>query len=255
MQLQGKAAIITGAASGIGKAVSQTFAGEGCRMILADVNGPGLSEALKEIRSLSPESASSVTDVSQADQAQQLAAEALSRFGRIDILCNIAGKIAFGDVLSTSSDEWDAVMNTNAKGVFLCSKAALPHMIRQGRGVIVNMASTWGMVGGNGVASYCASKGAIIALTRSMAVDYADHGIRVNAVCPGAVDTPLARGFMEQNPYMSSEESLERIAQVHLLGRMGTAEELARCVLFLASDQSSFMTGSCLIADGGLTAQ
>jgi len=249
MKLKNRVALITGAASGIGRATADLFAAEGADLILADIDVGGLPEHFM------PGSLWRQADVSRADDVAALAAAALERYGRIDVLCNIAGRSVLGDLLSTSEQAWDEILASNLKSVFLCSKAVLPRMIERKHGVIVNMGSVWGLAAGSHAAAYCASKGGILALTRSMAVDYARHGIRVNALCPGGVETPMIDRYAAALPNVSATAARNFLKTGHPMGRLAEPAEIARAALFLACDDSSFMTGSELVVDGGFLAR
>ncbi len=249
MKLENRVALVSGAASGIGRAIAELFAAEGARLALTDIDEDGLHG-----HSI-PGSWTQVADVSRAADVDALVAGALARFGQIDILCNIAGRSVFGDLLSTSETAWDEILASNLKSVFLCSKAVLPGMIARQRGVIVNMGSVWGLAAGSHAAAYCASKGAILALTRSLAIDYARHGIRVNALCPGGVETPMIDRYAAALPGVSPAAARNFLKTGHPLGRLAEPIEIARAALFLASDDSSFATGSHLVVDGGFLAR
>ena len=253
MKLTDRVALITGAASGIGRATAALFAEEGASLVLADVDAEGLANCAASLQG--GETYSRAADVGQASEVEALVAAGLERFGRIDILCNIAGRSSFGDVLETSEEVWDQILVSNLKSVFLCSRAVLPGMIERGRGSIVNAGSVWGLAAGSHAAAYCASKGGILSLTRSMAVDYATHGIRVNAICPGGVDTPMLDRYANALPNVSPAAARRILATTHPLGRLAEPIEVARAALFLASDDSSFVTGSNLVVDGGFLAR
>jgi NAD(P)-dependent dehydrogenase (short-subunit alcohol dehydrogenase family) len=192
------------------------------------------------------------SDVRFAEECRRAVEETLQAFGRLDILFNNAGVLYANTVLDCTEEEWDLTLDTNLKGTYLMSKFALPAMIAQGSGVIINNASGWGLVGGDAAAAYCASKGGVVLLTKAMAIDHARQGIRVNCICPGDVDTPMLpedaqRRGMKWEAYLAS-------AANRPMGRIGKPEEIAKAVLFLASDDSSFVTGAVLAVDGGGTA-
>ena len=238
---EGKTAIVTGAAGGIGRAVTQAFLERGARVVAVD-----LSPAVEDLDGAVPV----VGDVSVAATADA-AVEATG--GEVDVLVNNAAQIVWKSAVETTEEEWDRVLGINAKGAFLFSRAAIPVMQRRGGGAIVNMASISGVVGMPGQAAYCASKGAIVQLTRQLAVDYAEAGIRVNAVAPGAVETPLLMDLVEAQHDPAALRGM--IEREHPLGRLASPDEIARAIVFLASDEASFVTGTVLMADGGFTAR
>ena len=245
MRLQGRTAIITGAASGIGRASAKLFAEEGARLALVDRDTAGLAETL----SLVGEATMHVGDVGDAGFAETVVGEAVARYGRLDILMTAAGFSCGGTVLTTSPDDWDAVFRTNVGGTWLWARAAVPQMQRQGSGSIITLASQLAIAGGKGNSAYIAAKGAIVSLTRTMAVDFATDGIRVNAIAPGAIDTPMLRRSFAR--HTNSEEVREASRSRHAMKRFGQAEEIAQTALHLASDASSFTTGTIMVVDGG----
>jgi len=252
MRLAGKVAIVTGAARGIGRATALRFSAEGARVVLADRDRDALAATAA---AAGPADAvlARPCDVARAAEVEALVTAALERFGRIDILVNNAGYGHRGTVEQTSEAEWDALMATNVKGVFLCSRAVLPAMRRQGGGTIVNVASTTSFIGIPERAAYVASKGAVAALTRAMAVDHAKEGIRVVAVAPGTVATDYYDRVVAGS---RDPEGMRRmLAARQLIGRAGTPEEIANAILFLASDEASFCVGTILLVDGGMVVQ
>lgn len=251
-RLTGKVALITGGNSGIGRATAALFAAEGARVMLAARREAAGGETVAAIRSAGGEAAFITCDVRRMEDCQQAVTATLDTFGRLDIVFNNAGIVPLGTVLETPLDVWENVLATNVSGTFYISRAALPVLIEQGGGVIINCGSDWAIVGGQGAAAYCASKGAVAQLTRSMALDHARQGIRVNAVCPG--DTYVERWDAKLAPGQSREDYLAALGEGFPMGRVGAAEEIARAVLFLASDDSSYMTGQMLVVDGGNTA-
>ncbi len=240
MRLEGRAALVTGGGSGIGRATALALAREGA----ADV--------ADEIRAAGGRSIVVVCDVRSDEECERAVAETLDEMGRLDILFNNAGAVLRERTVSgTSVEEWDEIFAVNSRGAFLMAKHALPHLSVRG-GAIVNNASYLGLVGAAGAAAYCASKGALVALTRAMAIDHASQGVRVNCICPGSVDTPMLRAEMEE---MGGTDSVRSSFEAkHPLGRIATAEEVAEVVVFLASDDASFITGAALAVDGGITA-
>jgi len=250
MLLKNKVSIITGAGSGIGLAAAKCFAAEGARVILFDIK-----KAHREAERIKYRGGKAIfyqVDVSQAKEVETLFKKVINKFGRLDILVNNAGIELAKTVPETTIEEWDHLMEVNLKGVFLCSKAAIPAMKRQGSGVIINVASELGLVGGSEIAAYCASKGGVVQLTKAMAIDHAADHIRVNCVCPGPVETPLLRRIIasSRNPKEGRTQIIESVP----LGRLGKPEEIAKVILFLASDESSFMTGAAVAVDGGWSA-
>ena len=248
MSLPGKVAVITGAKSGIGLATARLFAAEGSSVVLADIKDASAEAAAAGVRC-----AAISVDVADAGSVQQLVEETVKRFGRLDVFVNNAGVDLAKRVTETDEAEWDRLMSVNLKGVFLCSKAAVLAMRRCGGGVIVNVASELAIVGGSEIAAYCASKGGVVQLTKAMAVDHAVENIRVNCVCPGPVATPLLESIIAAAPDPQAEE--RGIVSKTLLKRLGRPEEVARVILFVASDEASYMTGSIVVVDGGWTAQ
>jgi NAD(P)-dependent dehydrogenase (short-subunit alcohol dehydrogenase family) len=247
MRLRDKVAIITGSAAGIGRATAEAFVREGARVVLADRDGEG---AASLARQLGPAAVASATDVSRADQVQAMIARALAAFGQLDILVNNAGFGLQGTVETTEEAEWDALMGVNLKGVYLCSRYAIPHLRGRG-GVIVNTASNVATVGIKDRAAYCASKAGVAALTRAMALDHAPDGIRVNCVAPGVIESSYFDAMLARAPDPAAfKRALEARAP---MDRMGRPEEIANCILFLASDESSFATGAMFTVDGGMS--
>jgi len=248
-RLQNRVALITGGASGIGRATAQLFAREGALVAVADIAAEAGEAVISEILEAGGEAIFIRCDVTQPVECRQAVAQAAKRWGRLDVLFNNAGVTRRATVLGTSEEEWDWVMAVNVTSVFLMSKAAIPVMIESGGGAIVNTASGWGLVGGKNAVSYCASKGAVIQLTRAMAIDHGSEGIRVNAICPGDTDTPMLANEAQQIGQTHAQilaESVDRPLQ-----RVGRPEEIADAVLYLASDAASFVTGTTLVVDGG----
>lgn len=249
MRLAGKVALITGGASGIGRATALLFAREGAAVSVVDVDEAGGRAVVQEIIEAGGRAIFVRCDVTQAADCQRAVQQTVEKLGSLDILFNNAGIIRRATVLETTEEEWDRVMAVNVKSVFLLSKYAIPIMAQAGGGVIINTASGWGLVGGRKAAAYCASKGAVVNLTRAMALDHGEQNIRVNCICPGDTDTPMLRDEAQQlgEPY---EKFLAEAAR-RPLQRIGRVEDIAQAALYLASDASSFVTGTVLVVDGG----
>jgi NAD(P)-dependent dehydrogenase (short-subunit alcohol dehydrogenase family) len=252
MRLKEKVCIITGAGSGIGRATALTFAGEGARLVIADKRQPAAEAVAAECTAKGAQAIAVAVDVARAADVQRMVAETEQAFGRLDVLVNNAGYGIAGSVVETDVEAWDDLMAVNVRGVFLCSKYAIPLMRRNG-GAIVNTASVVAAVGIRDRAAYCASKGAVAALTRAIAIDHVGDGIRCNAVAPGTIDTPYFNDILAKSA--DPEAVRKGLAARQLLGRLGTPEEIAAAILFLASDESRFATGTILTIDGGMTAQ
>jgi NAD(P)-dependent dehydrogenase (short-subunit alcohol dehydrogenase family) len=252
MRLANKVALITGGTSGIGEATAVLFAQEGASVAIAARNEKRGHAVMERILESGGKVVFVRTDVRRAAECQRAVDGAISAFGKLDILFNNAGVFYPHTTLECSEEEWDLQIDVNLKGTFLMSKSALPQMIQQGQGVIINNSSGWGIVGGDRAVAYCASKGGVVLLTKAMAVDHGRQGIRVNCICPGDVDTPMLPEDARIRG-LKWEDYLAGCAN-RPLGRIGTADEIAKAVLFLASDDSSFMTGAALVVDGGGTA-
>jgi 2-keto-3-deoxy-L-fuconate dehydrogenase len=249
MRLQGRTAVITGAGSGIGRASALLFAQEGAQLALVDCDGAGLQETMTAIGAATDKTSVHTGDVGDAGFANTAVAEIVARHGRLDVLMTAAGFSCGGTVLTTDPADWDAVFRTNVGGTWLWSRAAIPQMQRQGSGSIITLASQLALAGGKGNSAYIAAKGAIISLTRTMALDFADHGIRVNAIAPGAIDTPMLRRSFAR--HADPEPVREASRNRHAMKRFGKPEEIAATALHLASDASSFTTGTVMVVDGG----
>jgi 2-keto-3-deoxy-L-fuconate dehydrogenase len=249
MRLKDRIAVITGAGSGIGRASAMLFASEGALVALVDRDEAGMDETLQAVRASSGQGSAHRGDVGEADFAAATVDDVVSRHGRLDILMTAAGWSCGGTVVTTDPSDWDAVFRTHVGGTWLWARAAVPQMQRQGKGAIVTIASQLAIAGGRGNSAYIAAKGAIISLTRTMAVDFATDGIRVNAIAPGAIETPmLKRSFAR---HADTEAVRETSRNRHAMKRFGQAEEVAEAALYLASDASSFTTGTVMAVDGG----
>lgn len=248
-QLNGKCAIITGGASGIGRATTELFAEQGAAVVIADINAADGQKLAEAIGTNDGEAIFVHCDVTNSKDCKKTVQAAVDNFGRVDILFNNAGVIRRSDVLETSEAEWDLVMAVNTKSVFLMSKYAIPVIAEGGGGAIINAGSGWGLKGGGKAVSYCASKAAVVNMTRAMAIDHGAQNIRVNCVCPGDTDSPMLRGEAEQ--LAQDEVAFMAEAAERPLGRYGEPMEVAQAVLFLASDASSYVTGAALVVDGG----
>jgi NAD(P)-dependent dehydrogenase (short-subunit alcohol dehydrogenase family) len=247
--LDGRRALITGGASGIGRATALLFAREGAAVAVADVNEAGGGAVVQEIMKGGGQAVFVRCDVTQAADCRQAVERAVAAFGGLDILFNNAGIIRRTTILDITEEEWDRVMAVNVKSIYLLSRYALPVMAAGGGGAIVNTASGWGLVGGRNAVSYCASKGAVVNMTRAMALDHGSQNVRVNCICPGDTDTGMLRE--EARQLGAAEATFLAEAADRPLGRVGTPDEIAQAVLYLASDASSFVTGTALVVDGG----
>jgi NAD(P)-dependent dehydrogenase (short-subunit alcohol dehydrogenase family) len=245
-----KVAVVTGAQRGIGYVIAARFVAEGASVVLADINN-----ASSQVQLLSANGGVAMivqTDVTRDADVKQLVAQALSRFGHIDIWVNNAGIEFAKTVVDTSEDEWDQLMAVNLKGVFLCSRAVLPGMIERGHGVVINVASELGLVGENRVAAYCASNGGVVMLSKAMALDHGPSGIRINSLCPGPITTDLLEDVFAASP--DPEKMRRSFEELTALKRLGRPEDVAAAAVFLASDDSAFTAGTELVVDGGWTA-
>jgi NAD(P)-dependent dehydrogenase (short-subunit alcohol dehydrogenase family) len=254
MELAGKAALVTGAAKGIGAAVAQLFARYGASVAIMDRDTEAAESCAGAIRAAGGRALAVAGDVSIAADAQRAVAEAVVAFGGLDLLVNNAGIQTYGTVETMPEEEWDRTLAINLKSVFLLSKYAVPEIRRRGGGAIVNIASVQALATQPAVSAYAASKGGIVSMTRSMALDFAGDAIRVNCVCPGSVDTPMLRWAATEFGGGDPEGALRDWGKLHALGRVARAEEVAELVLFLASPRSSFCTGAAYLADGGMLA-
>lgn len=249
MRLKGKVAIVTGSASGLGRAIATLFAQEGAQVVNADINAAGGAETVRSIREAGGDSIFVETDVTRSQDCKRMVQAAMDKYGRIDILVNDAGVEIRGGVLALSEEEWDKMLAVDLKSIFLCSREAIPEMIKVGGGVVVNVASVLSFDVIPERAAYCAAKAGAIHLSKSIALDYAKYHIRCNALVPGAFHTPLLeQSMIDSGDYEGTKQVLKNKS---VFGRMGEFKELAQAALFLASDESSFVTGSVLHCDGG----
>ncbi len=243
-KLDGKVALITGSASGIGRAAALLFAGEGAAVAVADLAAAGGQETADMIRKAGGKAAFIPADVTRAAEVEAMARSAVEAFGRVDILYNNAGlEGAIGEVVDLPEKDWETVINVNLRSVFLCSKFTIPYMIRQGGGSVISTSSVMALSGKAKMAAYCVSKAGVITITKCMATEYATRNVRANCICPGLIDTPLSARSI-------NSIQLEYIPE----GKPGRPEDIARAALYLASDDSAYVTGTALVVDGGWTA-
>ncbi len=247
--MAGKRALVTGAASGMGRATSELLASEGASVVLADIDFEAASAVADAIVAAGGRGVAVACDVSSSPEVRQAVEKAVHEFGGLDVVVNCAGIIRRANVVETTEEEWDRVMAVNVGSVFLLGKHAVPVMAAGGGGSIINISSGWGLKGGPDASSYCASKGAVVNLTRAMAIDHGPQNIRVNCICPGDTDTPMLRSEARQLG-LDEEAFLEDSAD-RPIKRLGTGMDIARAVRFFASDDSTWVTGSTLVVDGG----
>jgi len=247
-RLEGKIALITGGGTGIGRAIALLFAREGARVVVSGRRSEPLQEVVQQIRRLGGTATLSRGDVSKPDRVELMVQGAVYNFGGLDILVNNAGVFAEGSVADTDEKRWDRVLGTNLKGAYMVSRHAVPTMKARGGGSIINNASVHGLVGMRNAVAYCASKGGLVQLTRAMALDHAEEKIRVNAICPGLIDSPMTRDDD------GGAKWLKEAVKTYPVARPGTVDEVARLALFLASDECGWMTGALISLDGGYAA-
>jgi NAD(P)-dependent dehydrogenase (short-subunit alcohol dehydrogenase family) len=256
-RLDQKIAFVTGAGSGIGEQIARLFARQGARVVLADVRLDAAERVAGEIREAGGSARVQQLDVAEEAQVRAAIERVAVEEGRLDIMVNNAGISHVGNILETSLEDWESVMRVNGRGVFLCAREAVRQMLAQSPtgGVIINMSSVAAMIGLERRLPYSASKGAVLALTRSIAIDFVTKGIRCNAICPGTVHTPFVEGYLARNFAGHEDEVRQQLHARQPLGRMGLPDEIAYAALYLASDEASFVTGSALVIDGGWTAK
>jgi meso-butanediol dehydrogenase/(S,S)-butanediol dehydrogenase/diacetyl reductase len=249
-RLEGKIAIITGAAAGIGRASALLFVREGAKIVVVDLDEAGIQSLVQEVSAAGGEAFAVRGDVSKAEEVARIVQSVLERFGGVDILFNNVGIVPHGKIHAMAEAEWDRTMTINVKSMFLLCREVVPVFLKQGGGVILNTSSATALRSVPDRAAYTASKGAVLALTRSMAVDYVRDHIRVNCLCPGTVDTPSFRQRMAAFP--NPEEALRQFVARQPMGRLGTADEVAQAALYLVSDEAQFVTGAAFSIDGGM---
>ncbi len=256
-RLDKKIAFVTGAGSGIGESIARLFAQQGAHVVLADVRENAARQVAAEIQEGGGSTRVQQLDVADESQVKAAIEQVAAAEGRLDILVNNAGISHVGNILETSLEDWERVMQVNARGVFLCAREGLRQMLSQspGGGVVINMSSVAATIGIERRLPYCASKGAVLALTRSIAIDFATRGIRCNAICPGTVQTPFVDGYLARNFAGHEDEVRQQLHARQPIGRMGQPDEIAYAALYLASDEAAFVTGSALVIDGGWTAK
>ncbi len=252
MKLENKVAIVTGGAMGIGRGIAAVFLREGAKVVIADVNRSEGTKAAAELKKDGAEAIFVECDVAKEEAIQRMVEETVDRFKALHVLVNNAGIGVYKTVLDTSTEEWDRCLAVNLRGVFLCSKYAIPHIKAAGGGAIVNIASVHSYQNVGGTAPYAASKGGVVTLTRVMAIDYGKDKIRVNAICPGWIYTPLIQGIFAGDP--DPEKARQAVEQRQVLGRLGNPEEVGEAAAFLASQEASYITGASLMVDNGMTA-
>jgi NAD(P)-dependent dehydrogenase (short-subunit alcohol dehydrogenase family) len=253
--LNGKVAVVTGGGSGIGRAIATVFGRRGAHVIVLDVDTQSAAEAATAISTEGGRAESDRCDVSDAESVTRAFERVLASAGRLDILVNNAGIAHVGNIERTPENDFDRLFQVNVKGVYLCSRAAVPVMVRQGGGVILNMASIVSFIGVADRFAYSMSKGAVLTMTKSVAVDYVNQKVRCNCICPARIRTPFVDGFVRKNYPGREQEVLQELSAYQPMGRMGTPEEVAYLALYLCSDEAAFVTGQAYPLDGGVLNQ
>lgn len=253
--LSGKVAVVTGGGSGIGRAIASVFARQGARLVVLDLDERAALEAAAEMTAAGGSARAAACDVADGARVRSTFDGIVRDHGRLDILVNNAGIAHVGTIEQTPEDDFDRLYRVNVKGVYLCSQAAVPVMVRQGGGVILNMASIVSLIGVPERFAYSMSKGAVLTMTKSVAVDYVKQNVRCNCICPARIRTPFVDGFVARNFAGREEQVLRQLAEYQPLGRMGTPDEVAYLALYLCSDEASFVTGQAYPLDGGVLNQ
>jgi len=251
LPLHQKVAVVTGAGNGIGKAIAIALANAGAKVVVADIEAAAGEQTAQEILNKGGQASAIQTDVADENSVGRLASRVVEAFGQVHILVNNAAVQISKTVVDTTPEEWNRQMAVNVGGVFLCSRRFLP-LLRQTSGVIINLSSVNGFFAEPACAGYCATKAAILGLTKAMAIDHGREGIRVHAICPGYIDAGLAESYFQSQP--DPARARNEAGNLHALGRIGRPEEIARAAVFLASEDASFITGSAIIVDGGFSA-
>ncbi len=256
-RLDKKIAFVTGAGSGIGESIARLFARQGAHVVLADIRVEAAQQVAAEIQRAGGNARVQLLDVAEESQVKAAIERVATAEGRLDILVNNAGISHVGTILETTLEEWERIMRVNARGVVLCAREGVRQMLTQSPrgGSIINMSSVAATIGIERRLPYCTSKGAVLALTRSIAIDFATQGIRCNAICPGTVQTPFVDGYLARNFAGHEDEVRQQLHARQPLGRMGRPDEIAYAALYLAADEAAFVTGSALVIDGGWTAK
>jgi len=253
MDYSGKTAVITGAGSGIGRAIALRLARDGADVQVLDVDSVAAQQAVQAIQAAGGRAKAWACDVTDADQVEQVIADVVQQASRLDVLVNNAGVASIGSLTQTNSEEFDRVYQVNVRGVYHCLSSAVPRMVEQNGGVILNLASIASLVGIKDRFAYSMSKGAVLTMTYSVAIDYIDNGIRCNCICPARIHTPFVDGYLKKHHAGHEAEVFEKLSKYQPIGRMGTPEEVAALVAFLCSDDAAFITGTAYPLDGGVT--